>query len=137
MNFHCPIDNDDNLLHSARAFVPKCLARKAEFIAHEMPPDFIEDLQADIVALENAIADHEDAVGDHIQAGDAIDITIDELDEVIDKLDAILRPKYDDNRPVLTEWLSAHHVERAPRRAQTSAPPSTGTTPPAPPTPQH
>ena len=124
-------DNDNNLLHAARAFVLKCLARKAEFLAHEMPADFIEDLQADILALETAIAEHGDAVGDHIQASDAIDVTIDELDEVIDKLDAIMRPKYAGNRPVLTEWLSARHVERAPRRSQPSAPPPTGAAPPA------
>ena len=126
-------DNDNNLLHAARAFVPKASDRKAAFLAHEMPADFIEDLQAHIAALEAAIADHGDAVGDHIEASDAIDLTIDELDEVIDKLDAVIRPKYADNRPVLTEWLSARHVERAPRRAQPSAPPPAGTTPPAPP----
>ena len=126
-------DNDNNLLHAARAFVPKASDRKAEFLAHEMPADFIEDLQAHIAALETAIADQGDAVGDHVQAGDAIDLTIEELDDVIDKLDSVMRPKYADNRPVLTEWLSARHVERAPRRSQTSAPPATGTTPPAPP----
>ena len=125
-------DNDNNLLNAARAFVPKALARKAEFLAHEMPADFIEDLQADIAALETAIAEHGDAVGDHVQAADAIDETVDEIDEVIDKLDAIMRPKYAGNRPVLTEWLSARHVERAPRRASTSAPPPSGPTPPTP-----
>jgi hypothetical protein len=123
-------DNDDNLLSVAKATVPKALARKAEFLEHEMPADFIEDLQTDITALETATADHVNAVGDHIEASDGIDETDDEIDEVIDKLDAILRPKYAGNRPVLTEWLSARHVERAPRRnAGAPPPPPSGVTP--------
>src|ERR1041385_3542842 len=126
-------DNDNNLLHAARAFVPKCLARKAEFLAHEMPDDFIEDLQACIVALETAIAEHGDAVGDHVQASDAIDEIIEDIEEVIDNLDATTRPRSADNLPVLTEWLSARHVERAPRRAQASATPPSGAAPSAPP----
>ena len=122
--------NDNNLLNAARAFVPKALARKAEFIAHELPEDFIEDLQADIAAFATVIAEHGNAVGDHVQAGDAMDATDDEIDEVIDKLDAVFRPKYANNRPVLTEWLSARHVERAPRRKGATAPPPSGATPP-------
>ena len=125
--------NDNNLLNVARAYVPRAQARKAEFLEHELPADFIEDLQADITALEAAIAERGNAVGDHVQASDAIAETDDEIDEVIDKLDAILRPKYANNRPVLTEWLSARHVERAPKRsAGATAPPPAGATPPTP-----
>jgi hypothetical protein len=122
--------NDNNLLNVARAYVPKVQARQAEFLEHEMPADFIADLQANITALEAAIAEHGNAVGDHVQAGDAIDETDDQIDEVIDTLDAILRPKYANNRPVLTEWLSARHVERAPKRsAEAKTPPPSGATP--------
>ena len=124
--------SDNNLLNMARSYVPKVQARKAEFLEHEMPADFIEDLQADITALDTAIAEHRNAVGDHIEASGAIDETDEEIDEVIDNIDAILRPKYANNRPVLTEWLSARHVERAPQRAKASAPPPSGTTPSTP-----
>lgn len=38
-----PENNDKELLNAARAFARNALPLKAQFIAHEMPEDFLED----------------------------------------------------------------------------------------------
>jgi hypothetical protein len=128
--FPLPERNDAALLQTARAMAMNALPLKAQFIAHEMPADFIEDLQADITAFESEIAEHGNAVGDHVQAGEAIDEAIDEGSDVVNKLDGIMRAKYASNRAVLAEWVSASHTERAPKRSAAPAPaPVTGGNP--------
>ena len=131
--------NDAKLLQAARSFATKALELKAQFIAHEMPADFLEDLEADIAAFETEIAEQGNAVGDHVQAGAAIDEAFEEGIEIVRQLDGIMRAKYASNRPVLAEWMSASHTERAPRHAAAAggATPTAGssTPPPAPPTP--
>src|ERR1041385_1128241 len=47
-----PEGNDKELLNAARAFARNALPLKAQFIEHEMPEDFLEDLAADIAAFE-------------------------------------------------------------------------------------
>lgn len=119
-------DNDQLLLNAARAFATNALPLKAQFIAHEMPADFLEDLSAGAAALEAAIAEHGNAVGDHVAAGSAIDDAIDRGMDIVRKLDPIVKLKYANDPAALAEWTSASHTERAPRRA---AP--VGTRPPA------
>ena len=123
-------DNDARLLQAARSHAASAVLLKSEFIAHEMPDDFIEDLDAAITAFASEIAEHGNAVGDHVQAGAALDDAIDEGVDTVEKLDGIMRAKYAANRAVLAEWMSASHTERAPKRSATSAPsPSTGGAP--------
>jgi hypothetical protein len=116
--------NDQHLLAAARAFAVDAVPLKAQFIAHELPADFLEDLNADIAALEAAIANQASGRGSHVSARAAIDDAIERADEVVRKLDAIVKNKYADNPMVLAQWLSASHTERAPRRRKTASPPS-------------
>src|SRR5881394_1388935 len=121
---------DASLLQVGRAAAANALPLKAQFIAHEMPAEFIEDLLARIAALETEIAEHGNAVGDHVQASEAIDEAIEKGIELVEKLDGIMRAKYASNRAVLAEWMSASHTERSPKRSTTTAPPpSTGGAP--------
>src|SRR6185295_10135130 len=54
--FRVPRGNNDlELLNAARAFATDATPLRAQFIAHEMPVEFIEDLQADIDAMQAAI----------------------------------------------------------------------------------
>jgi hypothetical protein len=115
--------NDQHLLAAARAFATDAVPLKAQFIAHELPADFLEDLNADIAALEAAIANQASGRGSHVSARAAIDDAIERADEVLRKLDAIVKNKYANNPSVLAEWLSASHTERAPRRRKTATPP--------------
>ena len=120
-----PEDNDRLLLNAARAFAANALPLKAQFIAHEMPEDFLEDLAADIAAFETAIANQNDAVGGHVAAGEALDDLFDEATEQQNDLDGFMRNKFANNAEVLAEWTRASHVERAPKRKK----PEGGSTP--------
>jgi hypothetical protein len=124
--------NDKNLLNAARAFKADATPLKAQFIAHEMPADFLEDLQADIDALEAAISNQGSGIGNHVAASAAIDDTINRGSDLVRKLDAMVRNKYSNNPSALAEWTSASHTERAPRRSTGGG--STPTPPPATPT---
>jgi hypothetical protein len=126
-------NNDQNLLNAARAFARDAGPMSAQFISHEMPADFLTDLNSDIANLEAAINSQAGGVGSHVAAGAAIDDTIDAGMVIVRKLDAIVRNKYSNNPATLAEWTSASHTERSPRRQAPAAPPPPGPTPPAPP----
>ncbi len=114
--FRIPRGNSDQeLLAAARAFLADATPLSAQFIAHELPADFLQDLQDDIAALEAAISGQASGVGDHVAAGAEINATIEAGDIAKRKLDAIVRNKYANNPGVLAEWISASHTERSPR----------------------
>jgi hypothetical protein len=121
--------NDQALLSIGRAFAADATPIAARFIAHEMPSDFIDDLNADIAAMEVAISKQSSAVGDRVGARAAIDDVLDEAVSIVRKIDPIIRNKYRDDPAALAEWTSASHIERSPRRAAAA---SGGATPPAP-----
>ena len=120
-----PKGNDRALLNAARAARANAEPLKAQFIAHELRPDFLEDLDADIAAFEKAMTDQSSAVGDHVAANAAIDAAIERGNDIVRKLDAIVRNKYANNVGALAEWTSASHAERAPRRKSEALPPTT------------
>jgi hypothetical protein len=121
-------NNDQGLLNAARAFLADATPLKTQFIAHEMPVDFLEDLQADIDAMQAAISNQSSGVGGHVAAGAALDDAISRGLELVRTLDVIVRNKYANNPAVLAEWTSASHTERGPRR---SKPENVSTPPPS------
>jgi hypothetical protein len=124
-------NNDSQLINVARAFLADAMPFNTQFIAHELPADFLQELQGDIAALEGAISDQSSGVGGHVAASAAIDDAIARGIEIVRKLDAIVRNKYANNPAVLAEWTSASHTERAPRRTPQPSPGPTPTPPPA------
>jgi hypothetical protein len=128
-------DNDQVLLSAARAFLADALPLKAEFIAHEMPADFLEDLQADIERMEEAISDQSGGLGNRAGAVAAIDEAIENGRTITRKLDAIVHNKYGNSSATMAEWASASHIERAPKRRAGTAVPTPGSpgSPPPPP----
>ena len=124
-------NNDQNLLSSARAFAADATPLSAQFIAHEMPADFLADLNTDIANMEAAISLQASGVGDHVSAGAAIDETIDAGNVIVRKLDAVVRNKYANDPATLAEWTSASHTERSPRHKPATAP-APSPTPPTP-----
>lgn len=117
--------NDQLLLNAARAFANDAAPLKSEFIARELPEDFLTELSTAIGALETAISNQASGAGDHIAASADLDDAFDRGVEIVRELDAIIKNKYDNNPGVLAEWTSASHTERAPRRrTQTPPPPS-------------
>jgi hypothetical protein len=109
-------NNDQALLNAARAFATDAAPWSAQFINHEMPADFLTDLNTDIANMEAAISHQAGGVGGHVAAGVAIDEAIDAGMVIVHKLDAIVRNKYANNPATLAEWTSTSHTERSPRR---------------------
>jgi hypothetical protein len=101
----------------------------AQFISHELPADFLADLNTDVANFEAAIRQHSSSVGTHVSAGASIDELIADGLVIVKKLDAIVRNKYADDAATLAEWTSTSHTERSPKK-KTAAP---SPTPPPPP----
>jgi hypothetical protein len=119
---------DQALINAARAFLTDAQPYKAQFIAHELPADFLEDLADDIEALETAIADQGSGIGDQVAAGAGLGDALDEGVDIVRKIGVIIRNKYANRSDVLAALTSASHIERAPRRSKAESTP-----PPAPP----
>ena len=111
-----PMRNDQLLINAARASAADAVPFEALFIAHEMPADFLADLNEDIAALEKSIGNQSSGVGNAVAARVGIETTVEDGVAVLRRLDAIVRNKFANNPVVLAEWATASHVERAPRR---------------------
>lgn len=107
--------SDQELVNTARTFAADASPLKAEFIRHEMPADFLEDLQSDIDAFEEAINQKNVGRDTRVTATAAIDDVIERGMILLRQLDAIVRNKFRDDPSKLAAWTSASHVERAPR----------------------
>jgi hypothetical protein len=128
-------NNDQVLLNTGRAAFAELTADAAlaaRFIAHEMPADFLTDLNDDLTALETAMTEQADGIVEGVSQRVAIETDIDEGDATMRRLGAIMKNKYANNPAVLAEWISASHIERAPRRKKGPKPDDGGSsTPPA------
>ncbi|HEV7475153.1 MAG TPA: hypothetical protein VGN90_13960 [Pyrinomonadaceae bacterium] len=115
-------DNDQAMLDLARgiAALVADAAVKAEFISHAMPSDFVEDLNADIAALQDAIGDQSEGRAGIKSAGVSIDETDARGVRIARAMDVVVNNFHRNNAPVLAEWETARHVERAPRRKKST-----------------
>lgn len=110
---------DQVLLNAARAFVTNATPLAEEFIKHELPENFLADLQADIAELEQAISARHQSTETHVSATAAIDAAFERGLNALRKLDAIVRNKFRNEPIILAAWTSASHV---PHRAHKSTP---------------
>lgn len=124
-----PRSNDEQLLEMADTYATHALPLKAQFIAHELPADFLEDLAADKAAFQAALAERSNAVGDHIAAREDLDDALARGVEIVRKLTSLMKVRYANNPGKLAEWMAASHIERPPRRAKANAPPPPAPTP--------
>ena len=115
-------------LTAAQTFHSDALPLKAEFIAHEMPADFLETLDALITDYEEALASGHQSTAKHVAASAAIDDGIERGMAAARKLDSIVRNKFHNDPATHAAWASARHVERVPRK-----PKNPPTPPPQPP----
>jgi sugar phosphate isomerase/epimerase len=115
-------DNDQAMLDLARGIAELVAdaAVKAEFLKHAMPSDFVEDLSADIAALQDAIGDQYGGRADIKSAGVSIDETDAHGVRIARAMDVVVNNFYRNNAAVLAEWETARHVERAPRKKKTT-----------------
>ncbi|HEY9401265.1 MAG TPA: hypothetical protein VIQ24_01135 [Pyrinomonadaceae bacterium] len=127
---HMP--KDQELINTARAFASDAQPLAAEFARRGLPADFLADLASDIESFEQAVSRKNEGRAAHVSATAAIDDLIEDGTKHLRELDALVRNMFADDPATLAAWTSASHVERAPRRKQTDAPPSPAPTPPRP-----
>lgn len=99
--------------HAAQAAKTVLLA---EFVAHELPATFVQDLAEDRAAIDTAIDAEENASNDGVKSTAAIDQLVREGMKELTTLDAIMHNKYARVPEKLRAWQSASHIERAPQR---------------------
>lgn len=117
--------SDQILIGTARAFAADALPLKDEFIRYEMNTKFLEDLNADIIAFEQAINAQNVNVEKRVTATAAIENALENGIKAVRRLDAIVRNKFENDPATLAAWTSASHIERSPRRTpKTTKPPA-------------
>ncbi|HEV2862474.1 MAG TPA: hypothetical protein VGX48_15785 [Pyrinomonadaceae bacterium] len=107
--------SDQALINTARAFAQDALPLKDEFVRHELPQSFIEDLNAAIASLENSMGGQSASKGAGKSASASIDGAIERGLDAVRRLDPIIRNKFSDEPAVLAEWESARRIRRGPR----------------------
>jgi hypothetical protein len=117
--------SDQEVLAAARAAASDALPLKAEFIRRGMPSDFLEDLQADIDEMEQAVMRKAQGTESHVTATAAIDREVERGMSAVRELDPVVRNSFASDPATLAAWFSASHVERSPKRQpQPPAPPA-------------
>lgn len=116
---------DETLLARGRAFAAAAVARQADFIAYGLPATFIADLTAAADAFEVTFATAASATADQVAATAETAGFIREGLIAKRVLDGIVRNRYGDNPGKLAAWLSASHVEKAPKATPPATPPPT------------
>jgi hypothetical protein len=97
---------------------------RAQFIAFEMPADFVADLRTDRDALDGSNSGKHSDNFEGLESTAAIETLLGEAQDLITRLDTVMHNKYSRNPDKLLAWKSAARVERAGRKAKPD-----GTTP--------
>ena len=117
--------NDDSLLQTADIYATHAAPLTAEFIAHEMPADFLTELADEKAALQAALAERANAVGDHISAREELDNARDDIVTTVRELDPMVKVRYANDPGKLAEWAAASHIERPAKKAKAGEAPPT------------
>jgi hypothetical protein len=117
--FRLPSNRDRRTwLAVARAFVMEAEPLSEEFVGRSMAPDFVDDLKARILAVEQAVDGRAQQSGGRVAATAGVTEAAGQGLEAVRELDAIVRNVYAGNEAELAAWESASHLERAARRAE-------------------
>ena len=109
-------NNEQTLLAAARAFLTNATPLEAQFIAFDMPVDFLTDLQNDIAEFEQSLTEQSSAIDGRVSATAAIGNAVKTGLDALRRLRAIVTNKYRDNPAKLAAWTSASHVTRPPKK---------------------
>ena len=100
---------EQGLLTTARAFADDAAPLKDKFIAHGLPADFLEDLEADAAELEAAISEHDSGRGAHVAARAQIEATLEQLVDAVRRLDVVVTNTLRGDAGELAHWHTARH----------------------------
>ena len=111
-------------LAAARAFATEAEPLKDEFVKHGMAPDFIATFKARIQAVEQMRDGRAQKSAARVSATVGVAEAAERGRLAARELDAVVRNVFDGDAPVIAEWESASHVERAARRTDEDTPPA-------------
>jgi hypothetical protein len=112
--------SDQEVLNAARAFLTDATPLAAEFIRHEMPPDFLDDLRAAIADMEQVITERNHSREDRITSTASLGLIIAKGIKLVKQVNAVVHNKYRNDPATLAAWVSASHIER--RKSKPSPP---------------
>lgn len=96
---------------------------RADFIAYELPADFVADLRADRDALDACnTGKHSDNL-EGVESTSAIDTLLGQAQAIVTRLDAAIQNRYSRDPDKLAAWKSASRTERPAKRAAVSGTP--------------
>ena len=118
-------DSDQLLLATAREFVVEARRFPTEFAGRGIPATLANELEADINAMEAAMAAKASGKIGSVGATAGIDEQIEDGMNAERILDSIMHNVYFDNPVKLAQWRTARHIKKAPKRQDDPAPPTT------------
>jgi hypothetical protein len=116
--------SDQVLLGVARGFATNALPLKAELIKRGLPTNFLEDLNSDIAAFEQATLRQAQGTETRVAATAGIEDQFDEALSLLRELGPIMVNMFADDPTILAAWTSASHIERPARKAAPAKPPT-------------
>ncbi|HUK35382.1 MAG TPA: hypothetical protein VLV86_15805 [Vicinamibacterales bacterium] len=112
--FRVPKTNGDRaLLTAARGFTQDAREFEAAFVAYELPATFLDDLQADVRALEHAHDDYQQSKQASVAATAGVDTVLAQAFTSVRRLDVIVANVLRGDRPALAVWREARRVATA------------------------
>jgi len=115
--FQIPVNlSDANMLAAAKIFIAEIPPYKADFIRYELEEGFDTELQDDIDAFEESLSPIVTATDDRAAATAEIGAEIRKAMIARRILLGIVKNKYKNDVGKLAAWLSASHIEKAPKK---------------------
>jgi hypothetical protein len=106
----------------ARVFAAEAEPHKALFIGRGLEGNFIEALNTNADALEQALANAVSETGKRVGSTDKKRLSIKDASKIVTSLDPIVRKRYRDNPAKLAAWIFASHVQRDAQPPQPTPP---------------
>jgi hypothetical protein len=94
-----------SLAEMARPFVK-------EFVDFEMEPDFLKELESNITAFTQAVADHKASRAAHASTTQLIDAAMERALTILAELDPITENKLGGNTGLQLKWENVRRVEK-------------------------
>ena len=113
--FRMPNGSDQLMIDTAGSFVEDATPLAADFIARAMPADFVGDLTAKRDAFDAVVNESESARLARIGVNAEFREPLQKCRHAVDDVDPIVKMAFRDDAAKRAEWLSATHVERAPK----------------------
>ena len=110
--FRLPKVGDQLLLSAVRAFLQDTEPLAAEFPKHAIPAEVLAKFKSDVDAFQAAISERNQNRESRIQARARLKALLSRGNKAVRKLDVIVRNEFRADKPSLTAWDSAKHVER-------------------------